>query len=271
MAPAFGRITHAFGVMLAFLVGRVLRVRRAHVVQSLIRAHITPADAIASAMYRSLGQGLVELLWLGLRPRLRIEELVQIGPEIRALLAPGRGVVIATAHTGNWDLLACATARQVPLTVVTKRLAIGWIDKIWQSLRARQGVRLVSEGRAARALRGALAAGEAVAMLVDQAPERRRGVVVAPFLNQRAEIDLAPAWVAMRARVPLALVVAERSSGGAHRAVLLAKFEPPVRSSRAWAERTMRELTGALERHIRNRPEQWLWMHRRWKRTPVTL
>jgi KDO2-lipid IV(A) lauroyltransferase len=73
----------------------------------------------------------------------------------------------------------------------------------------------------------------------------------------------------MRARVPLALVVAERLDGGRQRAVLLGSYAPPARPSRRWAEQTMQEVTRALEAHIRARPEQWLWMHRRWKRTPI--
>jgi KDO2-lipid IV(A) lauroyltransferase len=104
-------------------------------------------------------------------------------------------------------------------------------------------------------------------MLIDQAPERGRAQVVMPFLNQLAEVDLAPALVAMRARVPLALVVAERIAGGRQRALLLGHYPPPARPSRRWAEQTMQEATRALEAHVRARPEQWLWMHRRWKRS----
>lgn len=262
-------IADVLGRVLAFVAGRVLAIRRRHVLQALARADIRDGARVANAMYRSLGQGLCELVALGLWPRQTLARRVLIGDEVHALLTPGRGLVVATAHLGNWDLLACAAAQRVPLTVITKRLSIGWLDRFWQQTRARYGVRWVSVGSAAHAARGALARGEAVAMLIDQAPERRRAQLVMPFLNQLAEVDLAPALVAMRARVPLALVVAERLQGGRQRALLLGHYPPPARPSRLWAEQTMQEATRALEGHIRARPEEWLWMHRRWKRSTL--
>jgi KDO2-lipid IV(A) lauroyltransferase len=262
-------IAAALGSVLAFVVGRVLAVRRRHVLDALARAGIADRGRVADAMYRSLGQGLCELVALGVWPARALAGRVLIEEDVRAVLTPGRGVVVATAHTGNWDMLACAVAQRSPLTVVTKRLSLGWLDRFWQQTRARYGVRWVSVGTAASTARRALARGEAVAMLIDQAPERSRAQLVMPFLNQLAEVDLAPALVAMRARVPLVLIVAERLPGGRQRAVLLGQFAPPARPSRRWAEQTMQSATRALEAHVRARPEQWLWMHRRWKRSAI--
>jgi KDO2-lipid IV(A) lauroyltransferase len=254
------------GTVLGFFVGRVLRVRRVHVLASLRRAEIAAPDRVADGMYASLGRGVFELLAMAVRPGCRLAERVEVGHELRELVTQRRGVVLATAHTGNWDLVACAVAEQLPLTVITKHLSVAWLDRFWQRMRARRGVQLISEGGAARAAQQALARGGAVAMLIDQAPERTRARTTLPFLAQLADIDLAPALIALRARAPLALVVAERLPGKRHRARVLALFEPPARPSRAWAEETMQSATRALEAHVRELPEQWLWMHRRWKR-----
>jgi len=259
------RAAAPLGAVLAFIVGRLLGVRRAHVVSSMVRAGIARPELVADAMYHALGRGLIELLWVAARPSRRLDDLVELSDDLRRLLAHGRGLLVATAHTGNWDLLACAAAAHVPLTVVTKRLSIRWLDRLWQTLRARRGVRLVGVGQAARAAASALARGEALAMLIDQAPERRRGVVKVEFLGSPADVDLAPALLAMRARVPLALVLAARDANGRQRAELIALCEPPSIPSRSWAERSMQELTLALETFILHNPEQWLWMHRRWK------
>ena len=248
--------------------GGVLRVRRAHVVASLERAEIADAGSVASEMYRSLGLGVVELLAMALFPG-RMLSRVRIDRRALALFEAGRGVVVATAHTGNWDLAACAAASRLPLWVITKRLSVRALDTFWQRLRARRGVRLVSEGRAAGAAVKALARGEAVAALIDQAPERARGVTLVPFLGQIAEVDLAPALIAMRARAPLAAVFARRLADGSHVVELARVIEPPPRSSRAWAEQAMRTVTQDLETFVRRHPEQWLWMHRRWKRSTL--
>ena len=247
--------------MLAFVVGSLLRVRRAHVEASMRAAGVRDVAETARAMYRSLGVGLCELLRMAFTRR-----PIDARNDRRALALLERGgVVVATAHTGNWDLVACATAERLPLTVVTKRLSVGFLDRLWQGARARRGVRLVGEGGAARSATAALGRGEAVAMLIDQAPERDRAVTFTTFLGQTARVDLAPALIAMRARVPLAAVFARRLSDGSHVAELAGVIEPPLRPSRAWAEDTMRTLTAWLDDFVRRHPEQWLWMHRRWK------
>lgn len=244
----------------AWLVGSLLGVRRSHVLGALAQAGIGPAPCVADAMYRSLARGLFELIELGLRPSRPIGDRA-----VMPALPPGRGAVVATAHTGNWDLLACAAAERVPLTVITKRLSIGWLDRIWQGLRRARGVDLVGAGAAARAAQVALGRGEAVAMLIDQAPERERASIIEPFLGQPARVDLAPALLALRARVPLVAVFGRRREDGRHEAEICAVIEPPARPSRAWAEQAMRSVTRALDAFVRKYPEQWLWMHRRWK------
>jgi KDO2-lipid IV(A) lauroyltransferase len=214
-------------------------------------------------MYRSLGRGLFELLAL-LRPRQELRSVEGLGAIERAL--SGRRAVIATAHTGNWDLVACAVAQQTPLTVVTKRLSMRGLDRVWHQLRTARGVQLLSDGIAQGAAT-ALRRGRHVAMMIDQAPERRRGVILVEFLGKPAEVDLAPALVAMRARRPLVVAFPRRSLSG-HELHLAGVLEPPDRPNRAWATFAMTQATRWLEERVRTEPEQWLWMHRRWKRTP---
>lgn len=249
------------GVLLAFVVGDVFRIRRRHVVFAMRRAGVVAPVATASEMYQSLARGVMELLLAR-----RHVGAVDIDDRARALLEKG-GVVIATAHTGSFDLVACAAAERVPLSVVTKRLSIGFLDRIWQRRRAAHGVRLLHVGEAWRPALGALRRGEAVAMLVDQAPERARATILVPFLGATARVDLAPALLAQRARVPLALVVARRTRTGRHVAELLGVVEPT--QAGAFAAIAMKRVTEWLDAFVRRHPEQWLWMHRRWKDVPA--
>jgi KDO2-lipid IV(A) lauroyltransferase len=218
-------------------------------------------------MYRSLGRGLFELLWMALNPRSRLDAWVPIdGETVNSVnCVAAEGAVIASAHTGNWDLLACAAAARWPLTLVTKQLRVGLLNRLWQKARSRRGIRLVGVGQAAREGARALARRELVVMMIDQAPERRRATVVTEFLGQPARVDLAPALLAMRARVPLLAVFTRRDADGRNVAELGPLLTPPSRPSRRWAEESMIELTLALDRFVRRHPEQWLWMHRRWK------
>jgi Kdo2-lipid IVA lauroyltransferase/acyltransferase len=263
-------LTTWLGSVLGWFVGRVLGVRRAHVVASMQRAGVVNAERTANAMYRSLGRGLFEFWWMALNPRRRLDGWVPIDDETaeRVDRAAASGAVIASAHTGNWDLLACAAAARWPLTVVTKQLSIQSLNRLWQRARSRRGIRLVGVGEAARAGAGALARRELVVMLIDQAPERRRGTVVTEFLGHSARVDLAPALLAQRARVPLIAVFSRRTADGRSVAELGPVIVPPPRPVRRWAEESMIELTRALEVFVRRYPDQWLWMHRRWKDAP---
>lgn len=261
--PGFARLA---GSVLGWLVGSVLRVRRRHVLSALAVAGFAEPKRIANGMYRALGTGLCEFLGL-LRVRHELGDVEGLAAIERAL--GGRAAVVATAHTGNWDLVACAVAQATSLTVVTKRLSVGRLDRLWQRLRSARSVELLSEGIARGAAR-ALSSGRYVAMMIDQAPERRRGVIVVEFLGQLAEVDLGPALVAMRAHKPLVVAFPRRTPSG-HELQLAGVLEPPDRPSRAWATLAMTQATLWLEEQVRREPEQWLWMHRRWKRTPAVV
>jgi KDO2-lipid IV(A) lauroyltransferase len=268
------------GSALGLLAGSLLRIRRRHVETSLRLAGLEPAGALARGVYASLGTGVFELLRMAGRPDEPTAAVFEMSPESAAALeragALGRGIVVATAHTGNWDLTACGAAewlaqrrpqtRAPSLTVVTKRLSWKALDRYWQRLRADRGVALVDAEGAGTAVREALRGGGVVGLLVDQAPERASGVAILPFLGRPARHDLAPVLLAARARVPLLVMAGHREPGGRHRLELLDTLDPAdLRGGRDSVERAAGRISAALERFVRARPEQWLWLHRRWK------
>lgn len=259
----------AVALVLAFVVGDLVRVRRMHVEAAMTRAGVHNPRRMARAMYRDLARGLVELIAMALRPGARAFARVALPTKTLSAIQGARfGAVIATAHTGNWDLCACAVARRTPLSVVTKRLSVRLFDSLWQGVRREQSVKLLEVDSAARAALAALRKGELVAMLIDQAPERSRAVVTTPFLGAVARVDLAPALVAMRARAPLIVAFPRRDAEGSHAIEVAGVLSPPAKPNRAWPKSAMIEATRLLEDFVVRHPEQWLWMHRRWKAVP---
>jgi KDO2-lipid IV(A) lauroyltransferase len=259
------------GTALGFLAGSVLRIRRRHVDASL-RAAGFAAETVAPQVYASLGAGVFELLWLAGRPPEAIDPCFTVSPQCAGALlrarALGRGVVVASAHTGNWDLAACAMARRLApatLTVVTKRLSWKALDRYWQRLRAARGVVLVEGEGATSAVRAALGAGGVVALMVDQVPERVSGVATFPFLGTAARHDLGPLLLAARARAPLLVVMARRTEEGTHRLELVEAIEASELRGHGAVERASARVAAGVERFVRDYPEQWLWLHRRWK------
>jgi KDO2-lipid IV(A) lauroyltransferase len=270
------RWMRALGGALGFLAGSVLRIRRRHVEAALALAGVPSASSAATGMYASLGAGIFELLWLAGRPPGALAQHFTMDPAcgeaLRRGAALGRGVVVATGHTGNWDLSACAAAQWIArecggarLHVVTKRLSWRALDRYWQRLRAERGVVLADALGAAAYVRNALGAGDITTMLIDQVPERGSGVATFPFLGAPALHDLGPALLAARARVPLLLVLGHRTADGHHRLELAAAIEPDDLRGSGAVERATRTMAAALEGFVRAHPAQWLWLHRRWK------
>lgn len=252
-----------FGRVLAFVAFDLLRIRRRHVLDSLAR--IGHGAEAARAMFQNLGRAALELLWLSAHPRAPADAFVRVANRAAFddALALGRGVVVATAHTGNWDLAACACAAITPLSVVTKRLSSSSIDAWWQGTRAGRGVDLLAapDGHVMSRVRERLSTGRAVALLVDQDPERTRSVVEAPFLGERALHDTLAATLAARTGAPIVVAFATRDAV----VEVLDVHVPPPHAGRAWIERTTRAIAGRLDAFVREDPACWLWLHRRWK------
>jgi KDO2-lipid IV(A) lauroyltransferase len=266
----------ALGAFLGWFVGSVLGIRRGHVERSMKLAGIvrSRAPVLARMMYRSLGQSLVEMLWLAAHPKVAASQMASLDEYSRSVLGAaregGRGLVLATAHTGNWELAAAALAEAYPLTVVTKPMSVGWVDRFCRSARAARGIALAMPDEAIRRSREALSRGELVAMLIDQVPAHVSHSVVVEFLCGKADVDRAPAALAAAMRAPLAVAVSRRREDGTQALEILELLEPPDRDRRVWAKEATQTATRALERWVHAHPNEWLWMHRRWRPAPGT-
>lgn len=256
-----------FGDALGAFVGGALRVRRAHVEESMVRAGVRDASESARAMYASLGRSVLEVLWLAGAPR-ELATVVTIDAAARRVLADARarGAILAASHTGNWEIASCYVATTLPLLIVTKHLSVGFVDRFWQSSRARYGVTTVASRGAFDRARRHVGSGGAVAMMIDQVPVRASHGLELPFLGATAFVDRAPATVAARTGALFVVPVARRLPDGTQELVVLEALAPPHRANRDWIDDATARANAALDRFVRANPSEWLWMHRRWKR-----
>lgn len=253
-----GRAAHALGV------------RRGVVERQIAEAFPTrPAAwvrATARRCYRHFGGELAALARARseFRPRWLVERMAG-GERLLAVWEeatdPGRGALMVTGHLGNWELAgAAAAAHDIPISAVVKSQRNRRVDRHLDDLRRGLGVEPIPMHRAGRGVPEALERGRAVAMVADQ-DALSRGVFV-PFLGRRASTFRGPASLALRYEVPLLFGVMVRDGEGWRMIV------EPVETR----GRDERSLTAAwvrlLEREVRERPEQYLWFHRRWKTRP---
>lgn len=185
---------------------------------------------------------------------------------LEAARAQGKGALILTAHVGNFDLLACQQAASgQPLHVISKRLSWAALNRAWMETRARLGLSVLPPDAPLKPALEALRAGDIVALVLDQhSPEPR--AVERPFLGIPARSSAALATLAVRSKAPIVPCFTVRLKGGRHRIW----FEPPIPlptegRARARIEETTARCLRVIERVVLEHPEQWLWLHRRWK------
>ena len=176
----------------------------------------------------------------------------------------GKGVLFATAHLGNWELSAFAHSLMTePMHVVVRPLDNTRVDQIIEDLRAASGNTIYSKRDFVRGIVRALHRNEAVGILIDQNVALSEGIFI-DFFDRKACVSTSFAKLANRtgaAMIPGFALWSEAEG----RFVL--KFYPPVMPT-GDEEADTRTIHAQLEGVIREYPDQWLWMHRRWKTRP---
>jgi KDO2-lipid IV(A) lauroyltransferase len=181
-----------------------------------------------------------------------------------AAKARGNGVLFATAHLGNWELSAYAHALLTePMNVVVRPLDNTVIDDLVEKRRGLSGNILLSKRDFARSIFHALRKNEPVGILVDQNSSADNGAFV-PFFGMPACANLTFAKLAARSG---AAVIPGFAVWSAEERRYILRFYPAVEITGDALEDTCR-IQHAIEIAIRKTPDQWLWIHRRWKTRP---
>ena len=179
-------------------------------------------------------------------------------------LGRGKGVLFATAHLGNWELSAFAHALlAAPMHVVVRPLDNPLIDALVARRRTMSGNKLIEKKNFARGILQALAANEAVGILIDQNASLDTGV----FVNFFGIPACAGAGFARLAAHTEAAVIPGFALWSDSERKFVLHFYPEVPVSGDVQQDTAR-IQAVLERVIREYPDQWLWIHRRWKTRP---
>lgn len=200
-----------------------------------------------------------------LRRRVRFENVAGV----ERALTRGRGAVILTLHFGSIELaLMTIPLAGIPLTVVGRPLPNPWIRRHMTQQRTRTGAQLLEHHDVAPRILRALRQGRGVAFLNDQYA-RRTGGILAPLFGARCFTAPGAALLALRSGAPVLPFYIVREAPDRHRAVFLPELvlERTGDVHRDVATATART-NQTLEAIIRLHPEQWLWSHRRFRRSP---
>jgi len=224
---------------------------------------------------RHFGLMLAEVAWLWHAQAQDVEDICEFRGlhHMEEALQDGRGAMLATAHCGNWELLSARIpVAGIPLTCAVRQLDNPRIDSLVNAIRTRFGTEIFPRGPAAgRHLARALKKNRVNALLIDQDIRDVPGVFV-PFFGRPAWTPSGAAMFSIRMECPVLPGFIHRLPSGKH----VAEFHSPLPvPTDGTVEDRIEELTSsataAIERQIRAHPEQWVWMHRRWRTQPETL
>lgn len=222
---------------------------------------------MAAKSYSNLGAVFFEFLYLRFALRRKVEHGLEITnlEEVRSKIFGRTGSILLSGHLGNWEWLAlgCALRISSPIEVIIKNQRSSVAERFLLRMRTRFGNRMLNAGNV-RAIYRALRSGERIAILGDQTASAEE--VRVPFFGRSVPTFEGTARLALATRAPiLFLQPFERIPHGYQ-----ARFvEVPFDDLADVSQENIRELTArhtqVLEEAIRERPEFWLWQHRRWK------
>lgn len=186
--------------------------------------------------------------------------------------ALGRGIIIFSAHLGNWEIACWPIASLIPLHVVARPLDNPWLEKELRQIRQKLGAKVISKFHAVRPILRALQAQEAVAILMDQNVLRKEAVFV-DFFGRLAATTPVVAAIHLRTGAPILPIFSRLTSDKKyeikiHEPLLYFDRETSVDSSPKLILQITQVLTKIIEQEIRKTPEQWLWFHDRWRTRP---
>ena len=184
---------------------------------------------------------------------------------LQEALKAGRGAILVTGHFGNWELVG-AFIRQsgFPLDVVVKEQRNPLVDRWIDRNRTRQGVGIIKTGVATRSVVRSLSEGRLVAFVSDQYVGDD-GVGV-DFLGLLTTVSKGPAAFAVRLGIPIITGFLVRTGPWKFKVVIFPALWPNASADREKEIlRLTRAYTSRLEELVRQHPDQYLWMHRKWK------
>lgn len=258
------------GILAYRLATQQRRLAYEHIQQALDISDEATLKTIVKKCFTNLGKNIVEFMLL---PRMNLKQIEQSvsfeGVEhVENALALGKGAIILTGHFGNWELLAASISTTVsPLTPIVRELRSPRLNALVSKYREKAGYSTIDRNtgvrQALRCLRNNNLLG-----IVSDVDTSVNGVFV-DFFGRPAYTPYGPIAFALKTGAVILPSFIIRQPDNTHQAII----EPPLALERCDDKEkelviNTQKYTKVIESYIRKNPEQWIWMHQRWKTRP---
>lgn len=221
--------------------------------------------------FHNLGIVLIEILLLRSITKAKLNRYIKFNnlELIDELIKQNSGLLMLSGHYGNWEILALGGGINVkiPIMMVVEPQNNRFMNEDMYRMRTKFGNMTTSRYHAAREIVNAIKKNHIVALLVDQSATSNKDIFV-DFFGRPAATYEAPASLALRFNVPVVYGVAVRQADGTYVVDLKQIPHDDLKYDKHGIEEFTKRHVKMLEDAIREHPDQWAWMHKRWKHQP---
>ncbi len=262
----------AIGITIGFLWFDVFRIRRQTAIDNVMIAYPkmpkSEAVKVARQSVRHVGYNVVELLSFPyLNKKSVLDQFEMDGEEkLRQAFDPGKGVFMISAHIANGDLATAALSHLgFPIHLISKVFSSQWLNDYWFEVRKKHGAKYIRPRKSSYDILKALKENEMVVFVLDQYTASPNGIVT-EFFGVKTGTAFGLALLAERSDAVVIPAYTWRKAFGKN---VIRVGDPIPFEPKETKEETLRHNTqnyaNAVEKMIREHPEQWMWIHRRWK------
>ncbi len=235
----------------------------------------SPAELkkIAVKSFQQLGRGFFEVIEFCYYMRLKPADFIDIhGLEhLDQALSRGKGVIFVSAHLGNWELLSLATASLgYPVNIIVRTINNEGINRLMLQIRQQNKINIIERkkrGKISKSIFKVLLKNQLLGIMMDQ-DSRVDGVFV-DFFGHPAYTPVGAVGLALATGATIIPVFIVRDAHSKHKMEMLPPMELKTTDNKQQDILiNTQAITTIIEDYIRRFPEQWVWIHRRWKRQP---
>ncbi len=251
----------------------LLRIRRGLVLKNLSltfpEKNSLEIQGLARQVYQNQVLNIVELLRIPLiQNREDALQLVSMDAdeEFQQVIQQNSGAVVVSGHLSSWEIIGVCTGLILkPMHFIVKPMRNQYLNDHLNHLRTLRGNKIITSDKALREGIRALKEGEVVVVLADQSQRKVDRHI--SFLGRRTSVFLGPAFLALKAGVPLFVEVSRRTRDNTYQLEIVQVKTSDLACCKDDIAELVRRYHQVLEEFIRDHPQEWLWLHNRWKRS----